>query len=74
MDKSSPTCRKKRKRGRDQMMEHSETAPPTCYRIFYYYGDFSVAPSFCTNSKAERIERNRAEGQKFNSSLEEKTV
>lgn len=32
--------------GRGQVMEYSETALPTCYRIFYNYGDFSVAPSF----------------------------
>lgn len=29
-----------------QVMEYSETALPTCYRILYYYGDFSLAPSF----------------------------
>lgn len=27
-------------------MEYSGTALPTCYRIFYYYGDFPLAPSF----------------------------
>lgn len=31
---------------RSHVMEYSETAPPTCYRVLYYYGDFSVAPSF----------------------------
>lgn len=37
--------------GGDQMMEHSGTALPTCYWIFYYYGDFSVALSFAKNGK-----------------------
>lgn len=31
---------------RSHVMEYSETALPTCYRVLYYYGDFSVAPSF----------------------------
>lgn len=39
-----------------QMMEHSGTAPPTCYRIFYYYGDFSMALSFAQTVKREHRE------------------
>lgn len=49
--------------GGDQMMEHSGTALPTCYWIFYYYGDFSVALSFAKNGKKQRAERDRAEGK-----------
>lgn len=46
-------------------MEHSSTALPTCYRIFYYYGDFSVAPSF-----AQTVKRDRREGEKVTLSQE----
>lgn len=56
---SLSACRGKKKRGvgRGQVMEHSGTALPTCYRIFYYYGDFSVAPSFAqTVKKREKRE------------------
>lgn len=49
--------------GGDQMMEHSGTALPTCYRIFYYYGDFSVTLSFAKTLKRESRERDRAEGK-----------
>lgn len=43
--------------GGDQMMEHSGTALPTCYRIFYYYGDFSVTLSFAKTLKRESREK-----------------
>lgn len=39
------------------MMEHSGTALPTCHRIFYYYGDFSMAPSFEHNREKRDIEQ-----------------
>lgn len=42
---------------RGVVMEHRGTALPTCYRIFYYYGDFSVAPSFAQTVKERRIEQ-----------------
>lgn len=54
-------------------MEHSETALPTCNWIFYYYGDFSVAPSFAQNSR-KRHERNKADREKVTKSPEEETV
>lgn len=60
--------------GGGQMMEHSGTALPTCYRIFYYYGDFSVASSFAQTVKIERRERDRAEGEQVTSSQEGETV
>lgn len=37
-------------------MEHSGTALPTCYRILYYYGDFSVALAFVQTVR-ERVEK-----------------
>ncbi len=50
--------KKEKRGGRGQVMEHSGTALPTCYRIFYYYGDFSVAPSFAqTVKEREKIEQ-----------------
>lgn len=72
---SSSACRREKGWvGRSQMMEHSRTALPTCYRIFYYYGDFSVAPSFARTvvKKREERERDRAEGEKFTPSQEKK--
>lgn len=48
------------KAGRAQVIEYSETALPTCYWIFYYYGDFSVAPSFAhTVNEREKRETER---------------
>lgn len=40
-------------------MEYSETALPTCYWVLYYYGDFSVAPSFVqtVEGRDKRIEQ-----------------
>lgn len=71
---SSSACRgeKEKRGGRGQVMEHSGTALPTCNRIFYYYGDFSVAPSFAQTVKKEREERDRAEGENVISSQEGK--
>lgn len=40
-------------------MEYRRTALPTCYRIFYYYGDFPVAPSFAQTLEKEKEERDR---------------
>lgn len=59
--------------GRDRVMEYSQTALPTCYRILYYYGDFSRAPSFA-QTVSEREEKDRAEGEKVNSGQEGETV
>lgn len=48
-------------------MEHSGTALPTCDRILYYYGDFSVALAFVQTVR-ERGERNRVEAALFQGS------
>lgn len=53
-------CREITKSKRGGLMEHSGTALPTCYWIFYYNGDFSVATSFAQTVK----KRDRAEGEK----------
>lgn len=43
------------------MMQHSWTARPTCDRILYYYGDFSVALCFAptVKNRAERKYRRK---------------
>lgn len=48
-------CREKTQRW-GVMMEHSWTARPTCDRVLYYYGDFSVALCFAPTVKTEQRE------------------
>lgn len=53
-------------------MEHSWTAQPTCDRILYYYGDFSVALCFAPTVKTEQKEIEKQGYHKLRENSEQK--
>lgn len=53
-------------------MEHSWTARPTCDRILYYYGDFSVALCIAPTVKTEQREIEREGYHKLRENSEQR--